>query len=251
MSSSSLLLESRILHRHLSLLSVLLCGLQLTDQVRLIRLNLYWRRSNLRLVGLRKCSTSWLQHFGTSRSSRRSGTNRLGHGLSLVMTRTSHHENPHDIDTDDDKDELSSIVSLLVAHKYCTSPTVRANIQKATVVSMPVPRKILRSALVDLHHDETTTKDKWLTLGAIGKLIYTRFDFDAGIDFTVRELKKAANEVGPLGSKISQENHTIVKSRMMEFRRKDFVNAAKKNIECEPVNCRVSIGRKHFSTSRP
>ncbi len=84
---------------------------------------------------------------------------------------------------------------------------------------MPVPRKLLRSALVDLHHDETTTNDKWLTLGAIRNLIYTRFDFDAGIDFTVCELKKAANEVGPLGSKISQGNHTIVKSRMMELRR--------------------------------
>jgi hypothetical protein len=69
---------------------------------------------------------------------------------------------------------------------------------------MPVPRKLLRSVLVDLHHDETTTNEKWLTLGAICKLIYTRFNFDAGIDFTVRELKKAANEVGPLGSEISQ-----------------------------------------------
>jgi hypothetical protein len=75
-----------------------------------------------------------------------------------------------------------------------------------------------------------------LTLGAIRKLIYTRFDFDAGIDFTVRELKKAANEVVPLGSKISQGNYTIVRSRMMELQRKDFVNVAKKNIEREPGN---------------
>jgi hypothetical protein len=49
-------------------------------------------------------------------------------------------------------------------------------------------------------------------------------------------LKKAANEVGPLGSKISQGNHTIVRSQMMELRRKDFVNLAKKNIERELVN---------------
>jgi hypothetical protein len=67
---------------------------------------------------------------------------------------------------------------------------------------------------VDLHHDETTTNDKWLTLGAICKLIYTRFDFDAGIDFTVRELKKAANELGPLGSKILQGNHTGIHLRL-------------------------------------
>jgi hypothetical protein len=89
-------------------------------------------------------------------------------------------------------------------------------------------------ALVDLHLDETTTNDKWLTLGAIRKLIYIRFDFGAGIDFIVRELKKAANEVGSLGSKILQGNHTIVRSQMMELRRKDSVNDAKKNIERKP-----------------
>jgi hypothetical protein len=85
---------------------------------------------------------------------------------------------------------------------YCTSPTPRANIKKARVASMSVPIQLLRSALVDLHHDETIMNDKWLTLKAICKLIYSRFDFNAGIDFTVHKLRKAANEVGPLGSKI-------------------------------------------------
>jgi hypothetical protein len=47
----------------------------------------------------------------------RSGPNRLGHGLSLVMTRTTYHENPLDNDADDDKDESSGIVSLLVDPK--------------------------------------------------------------------------------------------------------------------------------------
>jgi hypothetical protein len=94
---------------------------------------------------------------------------------------------------------------------------------------------------VDLHHDKTTTNDKWLTLGAICKLIYTRFDFDVGIDFTVPELKKVANEVGPLWSKIPQGDHTIVRSRMMELRRKDFVNVAKKNIEREPGSAAFSL----------
>jgi hypothetical protein len=51
----------------------------------------------------------------TYRSSGKSGTNRLGHGLSLVMTRITYHENPHDNDADDDKDESSGIVSRLVA----------------------------------------------------------------------------------------------------------------------------------------
>jgi hypothetical protein len=119
---------------------------------------------------------------------------------------------------------------------YPSSPSAEANIKKARPTSMLVPSKVIGSALVDLHHDETATNDKWLTLGAIRKLIYTRFDFVAGIDFTVPELKKASNEVGPLWSKISQGNHTIVRSRMMELRRKDFVNVAKKNIEREPGN---------------
>jgi hypothetical protein len=90
---------------------------------------------------------------------------------------------------------------------YPSSPSAKANIKKARPTSMSVPRKVIGSALVDLHHDETTTNDKWLTLGAICKLIYTRFDFDAGIDFTVPELKKAANAVGPLWSKILQGNY--------------------------------------------
>jgi hypothetical protein len=96
--------------------------------------------------------------------------------------------------------------------------------------------------LVDLHHDETTTNDKWSTLKAISKLIYSRFDFDDGIYFTICVLKKGANEVGPLWSKISQGNHTIVRSPM-ELRRKDFVNVAKTNIECEPGNVAFWIGR--------
>ena len=79
---------------------------------------------------------------------------------------------------------------------------------------MLVPRKVIRSALVDLHHNETTPKDKWLMLKAICKLIYSRFDFSDGIDFTVHELKKAVNELGPmLASKISQGNHTGIHLR--------------------------------------
>jgi hypothetical protein len=132
---------------------------------------------------------------------------------------------------------------------YCTSPTARASIQKPTVASMPVPRKLIQLALVDLHHEETTTDDKWLTLGAICELIYTRFDFDAGVDFTARDLKKAANEVGPLGSKISQGNHTIVRSRMMELRRKYFVNDAKKNIERKPGNAAFQLARMCLNTT--
>jgi hypothetical protein len=81
---------------------------------------------------------------------------------------------------------------------YPSSPSAKVNIKKARPTSMSVPRKVIGLALVYLHHDETTTNDKWWTLGAIHKLIYARFDFYAGIDFTVPELKKAANEVGPL-----------------------------------------------------
>jgi hypothetical protein len=41
----------------------------------------------------------------------------MGQGLSFVMTRTTYHENPHDNDAKDDKDESSGIVSLLVDRK--------------------------------------------------------------------------------------------------------------------------------------
>ncbi len=106
---------------------------------------------------------------------------------------------------------LLATVAFLV---YCPSPTARTNIQKATVASMLLTRKLIRSALVDLHHDEITTQDKCLTLEAIRHLIYTRFNFDNGIDYTVCELKKAVNEVGPLVSKILQGNRTGIYLRV-------------------------------------
>jgi hypothetical protein len=62
--------------------------------------------------------------------------------------------------------------------------------------------------LIDLHHDERTINDKRLTLEAIRKLIYSRFDFSDGIDFTAGDLNRAVNALGPVASKISQGNHT-------------------------------------------
>jgi hypothetical protein len=129
---------------------------------------------------------------------------------------------------------------------YPSSPSAKANIKKARPTSLLVPRKVIGSALVDLHHDETTTNDKWSTLEAIRELIYSRFDFNYGINFTICELKKAANEVGPLWSKISQGNHTIVRSPMMELRWKDFVNVAKTNIEREPGNAAFRLAEMCF-----
>jgi hypothetical protein len=160
---------------------------------------------NLSVIGTRwGClgthGTSWLQTIGNSRCSHtycRSGTNRLGHGLSLVVTRTQ---------------PITKILRILMATMtktscrvlylgsllvgrlflvYCSSPTARANIKKVRSASMPVPRKVIQSALIDLHHNETTINDKWLTLEAIRKLIYSRFDFSDGIDFTVGKLKRA------------------------------------------------------------
>jgi hypothetical protein len=71
-----------------------------------------------------------------------------------------------------------------------------------------VPRKVIGLALIDLHHNEMTVNDKWLTLEVIRKLIYSRFDFSDGIDFTTGDLKRAVNALGPVASKISQGNHT-------------------------------------------
>ncbi len=50
-------------------------------------------------------------------------------------------------------------------------------------------------------------------LEAIRKLIYTRVNFSDGIDFTIHELKKAVNQLGPVASKISQGNHTGIHLR--------------------------------------
>jgi hypothetical protein len=76
------------------------------------------------------------------------------------------------------------------------------------------------------------------------------FNFDAGIDFTAGELKKAANEVGPLGGVQNLAGfHTIVRSRMMELRRKDFVNVAKKNIKRKLGNAAFRLAGMCLSTT--
>jgi hypothetical protein len=62
-------------------------------------------------------------------------------------------------------------------------------------------------------------------------------------------MKKAVDEVGPLWSKISQGNHAIVRSQMMELRRKDFDNVAKKNIERERGIPRFDWMECAFSTT--
>jgi hypothetical protein len=67
-----------------------------------------------------------------------------------------------------------------------------------------------------------------VSLKAICKLIYSRFDFSDGIDFTVGELKRAVNALGPVASKISQGNHAIARLQVRELRWKDFVNVAKR-----------------------
>jgi hypothetical protein len=54
---------------------------------------------------------------------------------------------------------------------YCPSPTVRANIKKCQVGSMSFTRKIIWSALANLHNDEMTTHDEWSAVGAIYELI--------------------------------------------------------------------------------
>jgi hypothetical protein len=94
---------------------------------------------------------------------------------------------------------------------YPSLPSGKANIKKARPTSIPVPRKVIGS--IDLHHNETTINGKWLTLEVIRKLIYSRFDFSDGIDFTAGDLKRAVNALGPVASKISQGNHTRIHLR--------------------------------------
>jgi hypothetical protein len=74
----------------------------------------------------------WQVTYG---SSRLSGTNRLGHRQSLVMTRTTSHENPHDSDAGKDKGDLLGIVSSLLLATwaffvYHSSATAKANKKK-------------------------------------------------------------------------------------------------------------------------
>ena len=55
---------------------------------------------------------------------------------------------------------------------------------------MVVARKIIISALVELGKEEPTTRDKWLTVDAWKSLLFTRYDFDTSIDFSIRELTR-------------------------------------------------------------
>jgi hypothetical protein len=70
---------------------------------------------------------------------------------------------------------------------------------------MSVPRKLIQLALVDLHHNERTTDDKWFNF---------RFDFNDRIEFTIGELHRAVNEYGPVKAKVSNGNETGIHLRV-------------------------------------
>jgi hypothetical protein len=73
---------------------------------------------------------------------------------------------------------------------------------------MVVARKIISSALVELGNDEPTTRDKWLTVDAWKILLFTRYDFDSSIDFTIRQFSSALNLLGAVRLKVWTGNHT-------------------------------------------
>jgi hypothetical protein len=74
---------------------------------------------------------------------------------------------------------------------------------------MVVARKIISSALVELGNEEPTTRDKWLTVDAWKKLLFTRYDFDSSsIDFTIRQFSHALNLLGSIRLKVSTGNLT-------------------------------------------
>jgi hypothetical protein len=68
---------------------------------------------------------------------------------------------------------------------------------------MVVKRKIISSALAELGMDEPTTRDKWLTLNAWKNLIYSRYDFDCTIDFSISNFYRALHNLGAIRLKIS------------------------------------------------
>jgi hypothetical protein len=73
---------------------------------------------------------------------------------------------------------------------------------------MVVERKIISSALVELGKEEPTTRDKWLTVDAWKKLIYTRYDFDSTISFSTSDFNRALNSLGAVRQKVSTGNNT-------------------------------------------
>jgi hypothetical protein len=73
---------------------------------------------------------------------------------------------------------------------------------------MVVARKIIISALVELGKEEPTTRDKWLTVDAWKSLLFTRYDFDTSIDFSIREFNKALNLLGAIRLKVATGNNT-------------------------------------------
>ncbi len=89
---------------------------------------------------------------------------------------------------------------------------------------MVVAKKIISSALVELGNDEPTTRDKWLTVDAWKKIIYTRYDFDSTINFSIREFNKVLNLLGPICLKVSTGNNTGA-----HLREKHFANRTKNN----------------------
>jgi hypothetical protein len=73
---------------------------------------------------------------------------------------------------------------------------------------MVVERKIISSALLELRNEEPTTRDKWLTVDAWKKIIYTRYDFDSTIDFSASDSNRALNLLGAIRLKVSTGNNT-------------------------------------------
>jgi hypothetical protein len=73
---------------------------------------------------------------------------------------------------------------------------------------MVVTRKIISSALVELGKEEPTTTDKWLTVDAWKKIIYTRYDFDTTIYFSASDSNRALHNLGAIRLKVSTGNNT-------------------------------------------
>jgi hypothetical protein len=83
--------------------------------------------------------------------------------------------------------------------EFLSSAVAPSDALQTDGTNMAVTQKLIQLALVNLvWDDKTTTNDKWLTLDAIHKLVYTRFNFDDDIDFNINQLNKAVKKCRPM-----------------------------------------------------
>ena len=83
---------------------------------------------------------------------------------------------------------------------------------------MSVTTQMVKSAITAMWEQETTTRNKWLTLEAWKTILYHYYDLDDELGFTMNTLTKAVKLFGSIvDSKVSGGNSTGVHFRTQYF----------------------------------